>query len=570
MVWKLYDLHVVEAPKSREKVSSQRQVVRIINAKRGNITDSRGNLLASSRPVIDLGVDPEAIGEIWDGPDTREKLEKMSKILNIPLPEILEKCKRHEYADKSGKTLKVRWRLIGTIEENVYEEISALKIYGIKGDRKYVRSYPSEALACHVIGFVNKEGVPVSGIESSANWYLKGQEGWIQGEKDARRREIAHFRTREVPPVDGMNIELSIDIIIQEMANRQLQKIVENFHPENASIIVSDPATGFILALANYPAFDPNNYNQYPLENLKNFAISSQIEPGSTFKIVPISAALNEDLVTQDDTFDCAAPTLTYRGRILKLPPDDHPAGILSVRQIAEQSSNRGSAQLGAMLGDQKLFDYAKQFGYGSKTGLGLSGEINGFLASPKNWDGLTITRLPMGHAIAATPLQIHCAMATIANQGVYMQPQLIRRVYSENSPEEIVFAPKRLRQVISPKTAAVMCDILTDVTEKGTGKNALVKGFKVAGKTGTAQKIINGKYSKKQHVGSFTGFFPSDRPRLVITVIVDDAHRENGRPGYGSVVAAPAFANIAREAASYLGIQTDEEFENIIALKDW
>ncbi|MBO7520926.1 MAG: penicillin-binding protein 2, partial [Opitutales bacterium] len=327
MVWKLYDLHIVEAPNSREKVSSQRQVVRPINAKRGNITDARGNLLASSRPVIDLGVDPEAIAEIWDKPGTREKLAKMSEILGVPLPEILEKCKREQYSDKSGRTVKARWRLIGKIEENVYEEISALKIYGIKGDRKYVRGYPSNALACHVIGFVNKEGTPVCGIESAANWYLNGQEGWIQGEKDARRREIAHFRTREVPAVDGMNIELSIDIVIQEMANRQLQKIVDEFHPENATIIVSDPATGFILALANYPAFDPNKYNQYPIENLKNFAISSQIEPGSTFKIVPISAALNENLVTQDDTFDCASPTMEYRGRTLKLPPDDHPAG---------------------------------------------------------------------------------------------------------------------------------------------------------------------------------------------------------------------------------------------------
>ncbi len=570
MLWRLYDLHIIESKNSKDAVQSQRQIVSPISAKRGNITDARGNILATSRSVIDLGVDPEAIKEKFDRPETQEKLSKMAHILNLPLSEILEKCKSEEIISPSGRIIKRRWKLIAKVEENVYEEISALKIYGITGDRKYVRTYPSEGLAAHVIGFVNKEGVAVDGIEKNADWYLKGQEGWIQSEKDARRRELAHFRTREVPATDGMNIELSIDIIIQEMANRQLQKIVEEFNPENATIIVSDPATGFILALANYPSFDPNNYNKYPVANLKNFALSSQIEPGSTFKIVPISAALNEGLVTQDDTFDCAQPTLTHRGRILKLPPDDHPAGVLSVRQIAEKSSNRGSAQLGAMLGEQKLFEYAKMFGYGSKTNIGLSGEINGVLMNPKNWDGLTITRLPMGHAVAATPLQIHCSMATLANQGVYMRPQLVKRIFSEKTGKEIVFAPKRLRQVVSPKTASIMCDILTDVTEKGTGKNALVSGFKVAGKTGTAQKIIDGKYSKKQHVGSFSGFFPSDRPRLVITVIVDDAKRQNGRPAYGSVVAAPAFANIAKEAASYLGIQTDEEFENIIALKDW
>ena len=434
MLWRLYDLHIIESKNSKDAVQSQRQIVSPISAKRGNITDARGNILATSRSVIDLGVDPEAIKEKFDRPETQEKLSKMAHILNLPLSEILEKCKSEEIISPSGRIIKRRWKLIAKVEENVYEEISALKIYGITGDRKYVRTYPSEGLAAHVIGFVNKEGVAVDGIEKNADWYLKGQEGWIQSEKDARRRELAHFRTREVPATDGMNIELSIDIIIQEMANRQLQKIVEEFNPENATIIVSDPATGFILALANYPSFDPNNYNKYPVANLKNFALSSQIEPGSTFKIVPISAALNEGLVTQDDTFDCAQPTLTHRGRILKLPPDDHPAGVLSVRQIAEKSSNRGSAQLGAMLGEQKLFEYAKMFGYGSKTNIGLSGEINGVLMNPKNWDGLTITRLPMGHAVAATPLQIHCSMATLANQGVYMRPQLIKRIFSEKT----------------------------------------------------------------------------------------------------------------------------------------
>mgnify|MGYP000794061640 CR=1 FL=1 len=587
---RLFDLHVLERDKSIAAVDEQRQAIRGVNAKRGNIVDARGNLLASSRPVIDLAMDPEVIEELREkDPDlyekNRQKMEEAAKILNIPPSVIFDKCRperRIVETDGGTRIRSNRFRRLMRVEEDVFERLQALSIKGLTYEKNYVRTYPSEGLASHAIGFINNEGTPVCGVERMCNYYLRGQDGWIQTEKDARNREIAQFRTREVAAENGMNVELTIDIILQEMAQRELQAVVEKYSPENASIIVGDPATGYILAMASYPSFNPNTFSKSSDAERRNYAISNMVEPGSTFKIIPIAAALNEHMVTQDDVFDTSESTALYKGRTLRLPRDTHDYGQLSVRQIAEKSSNRGAAHLGMMLGEKKLYEYAKLFGYGEKTGLGLAGEENGLLHNPRSWDGLTITRLPMGHAVSATPLQIHCATSVIANQGVYMKPQLVRRVFSGEDGREIVFAPKRVRQVVSPKTAATMCDILTGVVGKdGTAQRAAVEGYKVAGKTGTTQKIVeigrktvvrDGReevriikgYTSKQHVASFTGFFPANRPRLVITVVIDSPKGS----GYGGVVAAPAFAHIARQAASYLGIQTDEEFEKIVAWK--
>ena len=396
---------------------------------------------------------------------------------------------------------------------------------------------------------------------------MRGQNGWIETERDGKRREQPQFRDRVVNPVDGLNVQLTIDSIIQEMVQRQLAKIAREYSPEFATIIVSDPSTGYILAMGSYPDFDPNDYNKAAPDALRNRAISDQYEPGSTFKIVPVSAALNEGLVGPEDKFDCNAPTATFRGKELRLPKEAHSMGILSVRDIVKKSSNKGSARLGMMLGEKNLYEYARAFGYGEKTGLGLVGEIGGTLHKVSEWDGLTITRLPMGHAVAATPLQVHCAMSVIANQGIYMQPQLVKRVYDNAGETKIAYPPRGVRRVVSAKIAALMGEMLSEVvSDTGTARRAKVGGFKVAGKTGTSQKLVNGAYSNRVHVGSFTGFFPAQRPRLVITVVVDSPHLKG--VGYGGIVAAPAFREIAEQAAKYLGIQTDEEFEKKVAWK--
>ena len=310
-----------------------------------------------------------------------------------------------------------------------------------------------------------------------------------------------------------------------------------------------------------------------------NFAISGQYEPGSTFKIIPISGALNESLVGPDDEFDCSVTSMNYKGKNLRLPKDDHPIKRGSVRDIIKKSSNRGSALIGGILGGKKLINYAHAFGYGQKSGISLSGEISGTVNPLEKWDGLTITRMPIGHAVAATPLQTHCAMSVIANQGIYMQPQLVKRMY-DNNGRSINYSPRAIRRVITPKVATLMSEMLAEVpTKTGTARRAAIKGFKVAGKTGTTQKIIyktvqlpngktkrKGEYSNRHHIASFTGFFPANRPRLVITVIVDTPKLKG--VGYGGLVAAPAFKEIGEQAANYLGIQSDEKFEKSVAWK--
>ncbi len=567
---RLYFLHVEKREWSVANVEKARNRFDKIDARRGNIVDSRGNILATSRPVIELGLDPE---RILNTAEENEKLLEMSTLLNLPLSEIKEKCEKATYSvnsDNGIEVRQVRWRKIAdNVDDTTYEKIKNLKIKAVYGNRKYVRVYPVGALTSHVVGFVNKEFAAQMGIEQQLDYYLKGQDGWRETERDGKRREVAQFRSRDIEPKDGMDVELSIDIIIQEMAQRELKNIVDSYDPDSATIIVGEPSTGYILAMANYPNFDPNNYSKYPQDSMRNRAISDQIEPGSTFKIVPISAALNESLVTINDTFECKSPTLTYKGKIIRLPQDSHPHDMLTVREITQKSSNRGVAHLATLMGEQKLYDYAKAFGFGKKTDVRLIGETSGTLHKVKDWDGLTITRLPMGHAIAATPIQIHCAMSTIANQGIYMRPTLVKKVYDrENTSETIAFSPYAERRVISAKTATIMSEILVDVVgDGGTAKRAEIPGFKVAGKTGTTQKIINGKYSNSSHVASMTGFFPAQRPRVVITVIVDNPKMKG--TGYGGIVSAPPFAKIGGQVASYLGIQNDSEFEKMVAWKN-
>lgn len=634
---RLYYLHVERSEQSLEATYKARQLLDKVPARRGNIVDTKDNLLATSRPVITLGVDPERVELDADG---IEKLGKVAQILKLRKADVVAVCTPYQDAEKiaavnariteaqakrirmigvnlnmtpeelvrkcvstPNNTLTVprrveqvaakkkvfrelakifkmpqeevernfvsyspRWKKIAeNLDDATYSQILALKVNGIRGDRKYVRVYPTGSLMSHIVGFVNKEFSAEMGVEKQFDYYLHGQDGWIETERDGHRTELPHYRQRDVEPVDGLNVELSVDSIIQEMASREVRNIARQYNPASATVIISEPSTGYILGMASYPNFDPNEYNKYPQDSLRNRAICDQYEPGSTFKIVPISAALNESLVGPDDVFDCNAPTVTYKGRVLRLPKEAHKMGNLSVRDIAKKSSNKGSAHLGILLGERKLYNYAHLYGFGEKTNIGLVGEIAGTLHKVKDWDGLTITRLPMGHAVAVTPLQIHCAMSVIANQGIYMQPQLVRRVFDKNGKTVMNYPPKAMRRIIRPKIATLMSEMLSEVvSDTGTARRAALKGFKVAGKTGTSQKIINGAYSTRDHVASFTGFFPAQRPRLVITVVVDSPKLKG--VGYGGIVAAPSFKNIAEQAANYLGIQSDEEFEKMVA----
>jgi len=567
LLGRLFYLHVWNHEVLLEQVLGNRKMVNVVEARRGNIVDTRGNLLATTRTSYNIGVDPQAVSE-----SDFEKLPELARILGQPLADIEEAISRktRKVSQDSKEVRLIRWAVLAKgADEATHDAVKALGLRAVYGNQSHARAYPAGQLAAHVLGYVNKEETPVTGIERFFDYYLRGQDGWRETERDGKRHELAQFREREVEPSDGLNVELGIDQMVQHIVEAEIARVVQEFDPKGISIIVSQPATGAVLAMANYPTYDPNefyNTQKYPISYQRNRALTDVFEPGSTFKIVPAAAALNEGIVHSGDMFQTGVKRVSYKGRTLSLPDDSHTYESLSMHDIVVKSSNRGAAHLGLMLGEKRLYDYAAGFGFGEKTGCDLGGEISGTLHAPRNWDGLTITRLPMGHAVSATPMQVHSAMSVIANNGVLMEPMLAKRVFDSSGQDVVRFKPKAKRRVISTEVAHEVAGMLADVVGKeGTARRAAIDNYEVAGKTGTTQKIVNGQYSSQHHVASFSGFFPSENPALVITVIVDEPQL-NGI-GYGGIVAAPAFRNIAEACIAYLGIRparSDASFVNL------
>ncbi len=483
---------------------------------------------------------------------------------------------------------KIRWAvLLPEISESLNDQVKALCAkYGIKNvyaTGSYRRVYPHNHLGAHVVGFVNRTEHPASGVERFADFYLRGQDGWREGERDVRGRELPQFNKRSVERVDGYGVTLSLDSIVQNIIERELAVIAEKFDPKKATIIVSDPRTGFILGLANYPTFNLNEFGKTSPESMKNSAVFEDYEPGSVFKIVAASGALDQGLVTRDSTFDCSITKIEYRGFTRSLPSEAHHFDHkVTVAEIIAQSSNRGAAQLAMKLGEQRFFDYAKVFGFGARTGLLGSMdkdmarhgfiEAPGKLRLPTDRDRTAITRMPMGQGVAVTVLQMHQAMSVIANGGQLMEPQLIRNLRDNSGAVVHTFDPIITHRAIAERTARTMSQLLMGCAAKGgTAPEAAIPGYEVAGKTGTTQKylplVVNGRTvllangrpknvpSKQHHVSSFVGFFPAGDPQVVISVIVDEADARCPG-GAGGKVAAPSFRRIGEQLIPVLNIK--------------
>ncbi|HVZ63080.1 MAG TPA: penicillin-binding protein 2 [Lacunisphaera sp.] len=574
---RLVYLQAVDRDELLRFVEKARRQIVVEHARRGAILDARGNLLATSRSELTIAVDPWALVEYLDieknparraqrAAEERSKHARLAELLRLSAADVEKafvpatRAIKPEDDTRDGKVdgqVKDRWvKLCEGVDEPTFDEITALNVRGVTHERVYRRVYPGGGLAAHVIGYLNREGTAVAGAEHKFDLYLKGQDGWIESEKDGARRELAQFRSREVPAQDGDDVVLTIDSVVQQIVENELKNIAATFQPQFATIIASDPMTGAILGMANYPTFDLNAYNKAPLAAQRNYAVTDIIEPGSVFKIVAAGAALNEGIVTPQSTFDCGITTIDYEGRTIKLPKEDEPFGMLSVADIVAHSSNRGAAQLAMRLGDERFYDYARRYGFGETTAFALGGEVRGILEPPAKWDGLTISRMPMGHSVAATPLQVHMAMSAVANGGVLLRPQIIKEIRDSNGTVVRRFGPEKRATVLKPSTAATLAQLLTGVVREGTAKGFDIPGFEVAGKTGTTQILVDGKYSTTHHVASFVGFFPASRPEIVLSVIVDDGHVPNGGTAYGRVVAAPAFKHIAEQLIQYLDIK--------------
>lgn len=562
---RLLQLQVWEADAYASFAEKSRTRFVPMQAPRGPIMDASGNLLATTRTVIEVGVDPQLL--------TREdfsKIPEIASILRVDKETVQNAFERQNRKNPAtGEVRPVRWvKLADAVSPEQYEELLELRVRAVYGNFKNERRYPASAMAAHLIGFVNREGTAVNGVERAMNFYLTGQDGWRESERDGRRRELAQFRDREVLPRRGLGVELTLDLVLQALVEKELDAIVSEYNPRSATIIVTNPRTGDILALANRPTYDLNQFWDYPVENHDNRALTTVYEPGSTFKIVPTAAALNESLVDVETIFDCSNDRVKYRGRMLRMPRDHQPFGEMSVEEIFVRSSNRGSALLGMKMGEDQLYRYARAFGFGETTGLNLGPESRGILHPVNRWDGLTITRMPMGHAISATPMQVHNATSILANDGIKMRPRLVQRIFDDQNQTVLAFPPRKERQVISPETAGIMASLSEKVVGPGgTARNAFLDGFRAAGKTGTTQMIINGRYSSRNHVASFTGFFPVDNPQAVITVVVEDPQVSG--TGFGGRVAAPSFKNIAEAFVHHRGIPPSHPKPELLLVRD-
>jgi len=555
---RLVQLHWVDAPELRAEAYQARRHVETRPCRRGEIRDVQDNLLAVSEDVWDIGVDPESLR-----PGEESRIPEVAAALGLPPAKVREAFVSRTRVDAEGVERKVRWTvLLKEVGEPLMRKVQALRIKALRAELKYRRSYPKGSLASHVVGYVNKEGVPAAGIERVMDPLLAGQNGWIESERDGRRREIASNRLREVVPVDGSTVVLTLNSLIQKTCEDALAAAAERYRPKGGIIIVSEPRTGRILGLANWPTYDLNRFfdpKAAPMDSQRNRAVSDVYEPGSVFKIVSVAGALEERLITPNSVFDCGATTVPYRGRMVSMPADSHAIGAADIRQIVRESSNRGTVQVGMQyaerFGEERFFGLIKSFGFGAPTGLITGAEVPGLLIPPKRWDGLTISRVPMGHSVSVTAIQMHMAMSAVAAEGLLMQPQLVLRVEDPVTREPFLSYPPRSRgRALSAETARRLAGMLREVCGKGgTAPVADIAGYEVAGKTGTTQKIVGGRYSSAHHVASFCGFFPAQDPRLAVTVIIDEPQGEG--VGYGGKVSAPIFREVAEKCIRWLDI---------------
>ncbi len=518
-----------------------------IYAERGAILDANNEVLAHNTPVETVVADATHL-------NNREALIPLLRdALEIPAGELAEKL------EGDRRYIVLKREVPVAVATALREKLRAQNLRGIYFERDSTRIYPNGTMLCHVIGFTDFDHRGIQGVESSMEEYLHGQDGYRFIEHNRAGQEMVLYRGQERTPRNGYQVHLTIDLNLQNIVENEIDAAMREYTPQKATIILMRPQTGEILAMANRPAFDLNERSEAKPEQMKNRAIIDMMEPGSTFKIVAAAAALNEHKVRPDTTIFCENGIWNFGGR----PLHDHKAyGELSVQDILVKSSNIGAAKLAISVGEQKFYEYIRRFGFGERTGIELPGEISGVIRPPQSWSKISITRIPMGHEVGVTPLQMTVAMATIANGGKLVTPRIVKSITSEDGKTVSTFSPVVLRQVISPETARQIGNALRGVvSDRGTAAAAAVPGFTISGKTGTAQKVNpRGGYEQGKYVVSFTGYLPSDHPEFVGLVVLDDAHTTKPELNYGGLVAGPIFSHIAEKAARYLDLQPHEE----------
>ncbi len=533
-------LHLRPSPGTMARIANARRLEQETRGPRGRILDRNGNMLAVDIAAKHICVDPKFIKENGDISAVYKALAGQFPMDRANLWQVLNDSER-QYV-----------RIQKFVREETVGPLRAKNLKGVVFEDVPIRDYPKGVLGAHVIGYANYEGVGSAGVEQRMNTLMQGVPGLRISQKDGRRREIYGRRTVDIEAQSGADVYLTIDQQIQHFAEKALDHLSEKYHPKAAWAIVQNVRTGEILAMASLPTYNPNRFSTAPPEWMRNRTVNYTYEPGSTFKAMVIAAALDCGVVRATELFDCENGAWFFAGKILH---DSHPEGVLSVADIIKKSSNIGAAKIAVKMGDQKVYEALRAFGFGDRTGLELPGEDAGIVWKTDRWSKLSISRIAMGHEVLVTSMQILNAISAIANDGVRMRPQIIRKVV--NTAGEMLQAPQPqvMNRPIRPETAKEMRRLLARVTQPGgTGTKAVVPGFMVAGKTGTAQKVNleQGGYYSGKYISSFVGFLPVENPAISIIVVADEPTQSGY---YGGTVCAPYFAEIANQTVRYLRI---------------
>ena len=502
-------------------------------AKRGEIYDRHGRLLAYSVDADTVYAVPTEI----DDPAAAA----------AALCDALEDCSSKDHDQLLDRLSRPRAfvyvkRRVAPIEA---KRVAALGLDGIGFMRESKRYYPNRELAAHLLGYVGVDNVGLHGIEATYDKTVRGREGTLLVQTDARRHAFSRL---ERPPTTGASIELTLDEHLQYVAERELKAGVAAARADGGTVVVMNPHTGEILAMASWPTFNPNQYNLATEVARRNRAVQDLYEPGSTFKLVTASAAIEEGVVFPDDLIDVSAGMIKFPGR--KPITDMHRYGVLSFTDVIVKSSNVGAIKVGLRLGAERLGLYIRRFGFGTPSSPDFPGESPGIVWAPSRLNDSALASVSMGYQIGVTPLQMAAAASAVANGGTLFEPHLVRAVI-KGGVRSLV-RPKEVRRAILPETAATLTTIMESVVERGTGTRAKLASFEVAGKTGTADKLVNGRYSASQQNVSFVGFVPARDPVLTVVVMIDSP-RVGGDTG--GVIAAPVFQRIADASLRQLGI---------------
>lgn len=513
----------------------QHQKIVPLTPARGTIYDRNGSALAVSIDVDSCFGEPAVIE------DVEGTAAKLAPLLGIQREILAKKL--------SGKKSFV-W-LQRQVSPEVAAKVKALDLDGIGFVKESRRYYPNSEVAAHVVGFTGLDPQGLEGIELKYNSQILGNTGYLVTERDALGRELALKGTVIKKASKGYNIALTLDKNIQYLAEKELAKAVSQSRGVGGIALVMEPRTGRILAMASYPTFNPNAFQRYSRDTLRNRAVADSFEPGSTMKVFLIASALEAKAVGPNDRFNCENGSFSIGGRVIH---DTHKYGSLSVGEILKFSSNIGAAKIGSRLGPGKLAGYLKNFGFGERSDVDVPGEVAGYLRDQGRWYGVDLATISFGQGISVSAVQLLTAVSAVANGGLLMKPYLVDRISDDSGRIVQQNSPQIRRRVISSQTAHAVAKMMESVTtEGGTGLNASVDGYKVAGKTGTAQKVdpVTKCYSANKRTASFLGFVPVDDPRLAILVIVDEPKTNV----YGGVVAAPAFREIALQSLCYLKV---------------